>query len=91
MCRTAGRLRCPNRRGPLSIWTLVPAMPFNLRFASSDKRRLSQHAVKAKVAPQALREFCLGVSFGLGLIAALIATYWLIVTYGGGLPAWLGG
>ncbi len=68
-------------------------MPFNLRFASSDKRRLSQQTAKAKVASQALREFYLGVSFGLGLIAALFATYWLIATYGNGLQslqAWFG-
>lgn len=72
-------------------------MPFNLRFASSDKRRHAQHAAKAKVASQALREFFLGVSFGLGLIAAMFATYWLIGSYGSGLPnlsslqAWFGG
>ncbi len=71
-------------------------MPFNLRFASSDKRRLSPQSTKAKVASQALREFYLGVSFGLGLIAALFATYWLVANYGGGLPslqsllAWFG-
>ena len=31
------------------------------------------------------------LQLALPLIAALIATYWLIVTYGTGLPAWLGG
>ena len=59
-------------------------MPFNLRFATRNKPRQSQQTAKAKVAAQALREFYLGVCFGLGLIAALFATYWLITKYGAG-------
>lgn len=59
-------------------------MPFNLRLASRHKCQLSQQAAKAKVASQKLHEFYLGVCFGLGLIAALFATYWLITRYGAG-------
>lgn len=62
-------------------------MPFYVRLASNEKPRLAARTASKDLAvTNNLREFCQGISFGLGLFVALFAAYWIVATHGTSLP-----
>jgi len=65
----------------------VSEMPFYVRLASNEKPRLSAPtAISEPQGSNNLREFCQGISFGVGLFLALIVAFWLISAATGNLP-----
>ena len=62
-------------------------MPFYVRLASNEKPRLAARtASKEPLVSNNLREFSEGISFGLGLLVALFAAYWIIAAHVAGFP-----
>ena len=64
-------------------------MTFSVRLASNEKPRLAARADAGKQheAPNHLREFCQGISFGLGLLVAMAVAFWIISAVAGGFPS----
>ena len=62
-------------------------MPFYVRLASNEKPRLSERtASNEMLASSYLDEVCQGISFGLGLLMAVSAAYWIIATHVASFP-----